>query len=1235
MPPLDDPRNTRRRELYRLNRERARADADLVLAADAPIARLAPLRAAPAQLINLAPLVAMIDEAVRYDRGRAIAPPPPPPVRLDNRDVVDARMILAARELVANGTPGTLLNVTVTRRRINQTTGEVSPPFDTVYSYTAQQITEDEDVLGREVFYESERMRLESISLSIGAALPAVYVFQVFRDGSLNCVIAPLVEYLKARRDAATSDKKIVAYKRLAKRAEKMLVQYADGVPEDQMQSVADKLLVRLTVYTPCVRDPMIFEPAGNAVGSLAYTNTRLGHLDQMTVNNPVYVERDALAAMWDELCKTDQHFEYQRNTRNVVMVRTLEGEFKVKAPHGDFVRAQLEHFGMEEAWLCDKKNPRLSEFIRRGVHLNGHVDAVDTGDFARQMPCGGIEYGDRDYMCIDQARAYRNFQSCKFFDGFVFNFTDFRKTTTLRGPGYYQITGIVLTGKLAEIDAMLGRVYVDGCVYPSCELAFLASQGATFDVVAGAWGRRREFNFNDEGWMAMDGDSRLYATWVGRSMMKKEHERYYVRGTHDFLSHIASVANNPNVLYFEDQQELCVTYERESAMHMAHISGVITSCTRINTIEQLLGMQLDKVLRVACDAVYAKPHVCDLENVFRVKQELMKTNTPGTRYIQANPYEQEVEGRDAHYEHREYHKGAGGSGKTHSLLTDKGLPEGLVVYSGPSHKLCAEKREAYGVIAAPHASLMSSSPKWRRFTRASVIIFDECSMLTRENQEFIISRFPHARLIFAGDPCQCPHFDVPGGVKSTPFDANLCDRTVHHTHQYRCTCPILAKVLQNIRDEIGTRGSGMRIALNSIPVVDQVALAALYDPATDFILTHSHTTKDAYTDAMVAAGKAPKYLVKKRTGPYYNGDIVHEVKEPLVLGSSCELRHGFTTHSVQGTTVEGRLFIDVSALSDNKLIYTAISRARKIDQVMLVRGANAAASAAKIEYVEESDVRVARYVRSLSDDALHALLKKEVDETYDTEVRRMGKAYADERKAKNKVNGFNLSREYCDMVVAHNGRVRVSYRGAKDGNGGHRTDGRMYSRGQQALPKTLRGPLVAPTGQVDHDIVNCMPTLLVYVAGQLGVECPNLKRYVNSRDEVLAETGLTKIDLLMSMFQDYPTREANEFVRAIDPEFKALQRAIMAAHKYPPNTKSKNPYGSNMSQHLANLENDVLQHVVMSMPPGTVKVLSFDGFMASHAVSLDVLNALSTKWGVKWAHKPHMLRFEVPHDFV
>ena len=49
------------------------------------------------------------------------------------------------------------------------------------------------------------------------------------------------------------------------------------------------------------------------------------------------------------------------------------------------------------------------------------------------------------------------------------------------------------------------------------------------------------------------------------------------------------------------------------------------------------------------------------------------------------------------------------------------------------------------------------------------------------------------------------------------------------------------------------------------------------------------------------------------------------------------EPRHGFTIHSVQGETFEEIIYIDSRNLFDPRMGYTAISRARRWEQIKII----------------------------------------------------------------------------------------------------------------------------------------------------------------------------------------------------------------------------------------------------------------------------------------------------------
>lgn len=95
-------------------------------------------------------------------------------------------------------------------------------------------------------------------------------------------------------------------------------------------------------------------------------------------------------------------------------------------------------------------------------------------------------------------------------------------------------------------------------------------------------------------------------------------------------------------------------------------------------------------------------------------------------------------------------------------------------------------------------------------------------------------------------------------------------------------------------------------------------------------ILSRSHLIKDTYTEMFK---DMQKWYVTKNTRLYKNGQIVIGDKPD----TTCEIRHAYTIHSIQGETAEDKLFINMEKCYDSRLLYTAISRARKSEQIILI----------------------------------------------------------------------------------------------------------------------------------------------------------------------------------------------------------------------------------------------------------------------------------------------------------
>ena len=95
-------------------------------------------------------------------------------------------------------------------------------------------------------------------------------------------------------------------------------------------------------------------------------------------------------------------------------------------------------------------------------------------------------------------------------------------------------------------------------------------------------------------------------------------------------------------------------------------------------------------------------------------------------------------------------------------------------------------------------------------------------------------------------------------------------------------------------------------------------------------ILVGTNIVKDKYTEMF---NNIDKYYCKENNRLYSNGDIIIGEKPDC----KCELRHAYTTHSIQGETAQNNLFIESSKMFNARMFYTAISRAKTLDQIYII----------------------------------------------------------------------------------------------------------------------------------------------------------------------------------------------------------------------------------------------------------------------------------------------------------
>jgi hypothetical protein len=103
-----------------------------------------------------------------------------------------------------------------------------------------------------------------------------------------------------------------------------------------------------------------------------------------------------------------------------------------------------------------------------------------------------------------------------------------------------------------------------------------------------------------------------------------------------------------------------------------------------------------------------------------------------------------------------------------------------------------------------------------------------------------------------------------------------------------------------------------------------------------DMVLSGTNEIKDMYTKMLTGIDPIrEKYYITENNRLHSNGEIIVSSTKPELCKS--EIRHCFTTHSIQGETALFNLFIDSARMFDARMFYTAISRAKKLSQIVII----------------------------------------------------------------------------------------------------------------------------------------------------------------------------------------------------------------------------------------------------------------------------------------------------------
>lgn len=655
--------------------------------------------------------------------------------------------------------------------------------------------------------------------------------------------------------------------------------------------------------------------------------------------------------------------------------------------PFWDIHRKFLKETGLDACFIDAVTEPELSSFVAASM---GHNTTFDYPGFDHMSVS---DCAVHDWIgSIDLKRAYANVGHCDFFSGYLGKIHEFRLMSGMlpERNGIYWVTDVVAPMALVAIP-FLTAMFVEGC-YPSPELRFWESLGVSFRVVAGCVGGDIDFNFNDFDEMmekhpmcrGPDGDTvsiRGYCLSTGVMQLRSlvESHRLFIGS-----KCMETFQGIPSVFVNESERTAVVTFPKSSAKHLCHVVSFIFAYVRIAVIQQVMAMGA-AVLRVCVDGIYydsrlyTPPLSCPrFDMVWGVKATVGVSNIPSRAYVCKDLgfgvlNLATLSDRHSSYVAEQLIVGMGGNGKSHLVCTDvmvrgnpttkarlssDGLRNGGLVRAllfVPTLGQMREKLADYpGVRVWTHAKLFNFlSLDWhpnieevRRW--ASVLLFDECSMIPDSTRELVVSKFGTHKIVWLGDVgYQCEPFPIvdESGVKQhrPEFDASNVAYVTELVVNYRIKCPVLLQLAMDLRNAIDR---GLSPAAGSILVRAAVSRITLRDLRSiyckgDFVLCRTHQQIAGISNLLKTAFgqyKNAKNRLVDLDGRYARFDVVDYTDHAQLTGTRSLMHcHGFTVHAAQGATIKPprRVMVCLERDMELRVLYTAITRCEFIHQLM------------------------------------------------------------------------------------------------------------------------------------------------------------------------------------------------------------------------------------------------------------------------------------------------------------
>ncbi len=604
---------------------------------------------------------------------------------------------------------------------------------------------------------------------------------QVFKDNhDSNCVFVPIRNTINDILETDISKRTKRKYEQMLDQLNQEEANYPNGVPQDEIIPLSKRLNFRVEL-TDIMGQTFLENGSKNSKAKVKLVNTRMNHVDNYTDEKTTDVTPAEMRKLYSNLRKTNQFYLIYNNTDEINTIKTLDGTFKVEDPdqhHYDFMNQQIKSSGIDAL-----QYPELNYFLKEGRIINSYVYKIK--EFTP------------DVKCYDMKNAYTKYAEAPNYEGFPYIIHQFRPTDKIVNTGIYEF--VINTS--TPLSRLFGLFTDNKYILPSPEIKWWIEHGVNLDIINGAWGSTINIEMTDE-----FVNKKLYNKWIGK--LSASDNFHYTKHTfpasNEFVQNVASVY--PHTFYSDFKKEAQVKIPNKHIMTKHHIHAFFPSYARLNMLNVLKDIPIDEIYGVELDSIFTTHNVN--HNLFREKTRTFTIQTfykkhwyhnIDTEYTPPVPIHELITSNSLL-------SGQGGTGKTFSILEDKGYISPL--YIVPTHELGKRSNRNYETI---HKLIGLGTSALHTKYIPSVILLDEITMYDEKWIHETFKQYPHSLILLAGDMDKNQHYQCRGGsiIQYTPIYKPTIN-IVNYEHDYRSKTEHLKQMkleLRKFMKEIYTDG--------------------------------------------------------------------------------------------------------------------------------------------------------------------------------------------------------------------------------------------------------------------------------------------------------------------------------------------------------------------------------------------------------------------------------------------